>query len=76
MKSDEEAEAFLAQDLSDLDYSTFKPLPFEFKKKESFLNIRIPTILMDAVKAKAKSKDIPTARYVRMLLEADLRTAD
>lgn len=73
MKTDEEAEAFLAQDLSDLDYSAFKPLPFEFKKKESTMTIRIPTVLMDAVKAKAKEKDMPYARYVRMVLESALR---
>ncbi len=74
-KTDEEAIAFLDQDLSDLDYSQFVPMRFELKKKESSLNIRLPAILMDAVKAKAKELDMPYARYVRMVLEHDLRTA-
>ena len=30
MTTDEEAEAFLDQDLSDLDFSQFKPVRFEF----------------------------------------------
>ena len=74
-KTDEEAEAFLDQDLSDLDWSQFKPVKIEFKKKESSLNIRLPAILMDAVKARAKELDMPYARYVRMVLEKDLRMA-
>ncbi|MBS7327843.1 MAG: hypothetical protein KIG68_03715 [Oxalobacter sp.] len=32
-KTDEEAEAFLDQDLSDLDWSQFVPVRFELKKK-------------------------------------------
>lgn len=32
-KTDEEAEAFLDQDLSDLDWSQFMPMRFELKKK-------------------------------------------
>lgn len=75
-KTDEEAEAFLDQDLSDLDWSQFKPVKIEFKRKEASLNIRLPAILMDAIKAKAKEKDMPYARYVRMVLENDLRMAD
>ena len=33
MMSDEEAGAFLDQDLSDLDFSQFKPVKFEFRAK-------------------------------------------
>ena len=36
-KSDDEAEAFLEQDLSDLDLSQFKPMMFEVAKKDSAL---------------------------------------
>lgn len=71
-KTDEEAEAFLEQDLSDLDFSQFKPVRFEFAKKESVLNLRIPTALLDAIKAKAAKQGIPYGRYVRMVLEADI----
>src|SRR5208283_4113112 len=33
LKTDRQAEAFLAQDLSKLDFSQFKPARFEFEKK-------------------------------------------
>ena len=72
LRSDEEAEAFLAQDLSDLDFAQFKPLHFEFAKKEAQLNMRIPQPLLDAVKDRAKARGIPYTRYIRMLLERDV----
>ncbi len=34
LKTDRQAEAFLAQDLSGLDFSQFKPAKFEFEKKD------------------------------------------
>lgn len=67
-----EAEAFLEQDLSGLDFSQFKPMRFEIAKKEATLNVRLPAALMDAVRAKARERGVPYARYVRMVLEADL----
>ena len=67
-----EAEAFLEQDLSGLDFSQFKPMRFEIAKKEVALNVRLPAALMDAVRAKARERGVPYARYVRMVLEADL----
>jgi predicted DNA binding CopG/RHH family protein len=72
MTTDEEAEAFLMQDLSDLDYSQFEPLHFEFEKKEAQINMRVPQLLLDAVKEKARAKGIPYTRYIRMLLERDV----
>ncbi len=72
-KTDAEAEAFLKQDLSGLDFKQFKPMRFEVAKKEAALNMRLPAALMDAVRARAKAKGIPYARYVRMVLEADLQ---
>jgi predicted DNA binding CopG/RHH family protein len=72
MTTDEEAEAFLMQDLSDLDYSQFEPLHFEFEKKEAQINMRVPQLLLDAVKEKAGAKGIPYTRYIRMLLERDV----
>ena len=42
LKTDKEAEAFLAQDLSDLDFSQFKPARFEFEKKDEQINMRVP----------------------------------
>lgn len=64
------------QDLSDLDFSQFKPMPFEIARKEASLNMRLPTALMDAVRVKAKARGVPYARYVRMVLEADLQRPD
>ena len=74
-KTDAEAEAFLEQDLSNLDFKQFKPMRFEIAKKEAALHMRLPAVLLDAVRAKAKAKGIPYSRYVRMVLEADLRHA-
>jgi hypothetical protein len=42
LKTDLEAEAFLDQDLSNLDFSQFKTARFEFEKKDEQLNMRIP----------------------------------
>ena len=71
-KTDEEAEAFLEQDLSDLDFSQFKPSPFEFTPKAAQLNMRLPEALLEAVKSKAKAQGIPYTRYIRHLLEHDI----
>lgn len=67
--TDEEAEAFLEQDLSDLDFSQFKPVRFEFQPKAARLNMRLPEPLLDAVKAKAKARGIPYTRFIREVLE-------
>jgi len=42
LKTDRQAEAFLAQDLSNLDFSRFKPTRFEFQKKDEQINMRVP----------------------------------
>jgi predicted DNA binding CopG/RHH family protein len=68
-KTDEEAEAFLEQDLSDLDFSQFKPIRFEFKPKQKSLNLRISEELLDAVRKNAKREGIPYQRYIRQALE-------
>ena len=72
MTTDEEAEAFLDQDLSDLDFSQFKPVLFEFERKSAQLNMRIPQSLLDAVKVKANERGIPYTRYIRELMERDV----
>ncbi len=72
-KSDAEAEAFLEQDLSGLDFEQFKPMRFEIAQKDAVLTLRIPSPLLEAVRAKARAQGVPYARYVRMLLEADLQ---
>jgi len=69
MTTDEEAEAFLEQDLSDLDFSQFKPVKFEFQAKAARLNMRLPVPLLDAVKATAKAQGVPYTRFIREVLE-------
>ena len=68
-KSDEEAEAFLEQDLSDLDFSQFKPMQFEFQPKDKSINLRLPEGLLKAVQTHAKRQGIPYQRYIRQALE-------
>ena len=69
MTTDEEAETFLEQDLSDLDFSQFKPVKFEFQVKAARHNMRLPVPLLDAVKATAKSRGVPYTRFIREVLE-------
>jgi predicted DNA binding CopG/RHH family protein len=69
LKTDEEAEAFLDQDLSDLDFSQFKPVRFEFQAKTERVNMRLPAELLKAVQAKAKAEGMPYQRFIRATLE-------
>jgi predicted DNA binding CopG/RHH family protein len=69
MTTDAEAEAFLDQDLSDLDFSQFKPVKFEFAAKDERINMRLPSSLLNAVKAKAKAAGMPYQRFIRAVLE-------
>lgn len=69
MTTEEEAEAFLAQDLSDLDFSQFRPVKFEFEKKTAQINMRVPKPLLDALKQRAKARGIPYTRLVREAME-------
>jgi len=70
LKTDKQAEAFLAQDLSGLDFSQFKPVRFEFEKKDEQLNMRVPKTLLAAVKARG----IPYTRFIRETLERAMAT--
>jgi predicted DNA binding CopG/RHH family protein len=67
--SDEEAEAFLDQDLSDLDLAPFRPVLFEFERKAAQLNMRLPPALLAAGKERARARGIPYTRFVREVLE-------
>jgi predicted DNA binding CopG/RHH family protein len=69
LKTDEQAAAFLAQDLSKLDFSQFKIVRFEFEKKDEQINMRMPKPLLAAVKARAKARGIPYTRFIRETLE-------
>jgi len=69
LRTDEQAEAFLAQDLSKLDFSQFKTARFEFERKDEQINMRVPKQLLAAVKARAKARGIPYTRFIRETLE-------
>ena len=69
LRTDEEAEAFLEQDLSDLDFSQFTPMRFELQPKEKSISLRISEGLLKAVQTHAKRQGIPYQRYIRQALE-------
>ena len=69
LKTDKAAERFLAQDLSNLDFSQFQTVRFEFEKKDKQINMRLPAPLLAALKAKAKERDISYTRLIREALE-------
>jgi len=72
-RTDAEAERFVdTADLAEYDLSGFKPMQFEFEKKDAQLNMRVPESLLEAVKTKARSRGIPFTRYIRMLMEQDV----
>ena len=69
LKTDKVADAFLAQDLSKLDFSQFQPVRFEFEKKDKQINMRLPAPLLAALKAKARERGIPYTPLIRQALE-------
>jgi predicted DNA binding CopG/RHH family protein len=74
LKTDRAAEKFLERDLSDLDFSQFKPARFEFEKKTARVNMRLPQPLLDAVKKRATTRKIPYQRFIREALEQAVST--
>jgi predicted DNA binding CopG/RHH family protein len=70
LKTDEEAEAFLEQDLTDyISAENFAPYRYEFRPKEKSVNLRISEGLLDAVRSRAQTEGIPYQRYIRQALE-------
>ena len=73
--TDAEAEAFVENaDLSEYDLSGFKPMRFEFAKKEARLEMRIAQDQLDALKAAAKKQGIPPSRLARILIEQGIQS--
>ena len=75
LKNDHDAEVLLEQDLSDLDFSQFRSVRFEFEKKTAQLNMRLPESLLKAVKQRSSARGIPYTRFVREALELALAQA-
>ena len=73
LTSDEEAEAFLEQDLTDyLDLENFTAVRLEFLPKTEKINLRVSKPLLEAVKAKAEAEGISYQKYIRLVIERSL----
>lgn len=72
MTTDAEAEAFLDQDLSDLDFTQFRAFVWETAPKTARINMRLPEGLMTAIKARAAQRGIPYQRLIREALEREV----
>lgn len=72
MTTDAEAEAFLDQDLSDLDFTQFRPVSWEVEPKTARVNMRLPEKLMAALKERAQERGIPYQRLIREVLEREM----
>ena len=69
-KTDEEAEKFLEQDLTDyLDPAHMIPLRFEFQPKDAQVNLRLSKGLLDAIKTRAAAEGLSYQKFIRMTLE-------
>ena len=68
--SDKEAEDFVDNaDLTQFDLSGFKPAKFEFMPKNERVNMRFPTELLNAIRAKAAAQGMPYQKFIRAALE-------
>ncbi len=71
--TDEEAERFVeTADLSEYDFSGFRPVRFEFEPKAAQINMRVPQSLLDALKERARQRGIPYTRFIRELMEREV----
>lgn len=75
--TDAEAEAFTDDaDLSDYDLSGFKPVQFEFEKKDARVQLRLPEEQLAALKQAAARRGIPYTRLVRQFIDQGLQGED
>jgi predicted DNA binding CopG/RHH family protein len=75
--TDEEAERFLeTADLSEYDFSGFRPAHFTLRRKDARVNMRMPQPLLTALKAAAAEDDIPYQRLLRDFIERGLAARD
>jgi predicted DNA binding CopG/RHH family protein len=76
-RTDAAAERFVeTADLAKYDLAGFTPARFEFEKKAAQINMRVPKLLLDAVKKRAKARGIPYTRFVREAMELALSRPD
>jgi predicted DNA binding CopG/RHH family protein len=72
LQGDGKAGIYLMQTLPDRDLSRAERRHFEFEKKETQVNMRVPRPLLEAVKHRARARGMPYTRYIRMLMEQDV----
>lgn len=74
-RTDKEAEDFVDNaDLREYDLSGGRFVRFELRRKDRQVNLRMPQDMLDAVKARAKARDIPYQRFIREAIEKALVT--
>ncbi|MEX0853067.1 MAG: BrnA antitoxin family protein [Bauldia sp.] len=77
LRTDEEAEKFVATaDLSEYDFSQFKPVRFEFEPKAARVNMRLPESLIKTLKERAKKRGVPYQRFMREMIELGLSSSE
>jgi predicted DNA binding CopG/RHH family protein len=75
--TDEQVERFVGTaDLSDYDFSGFRPTRFEFELKAAQINMRVPQSLLDVLKQRAQERGIPYTRFIRELMEREVARQD
>ena len=71
--NDADAEHFVSDaDLSEYDFSGFRPMNFEFERKTEQVNLRMSSGLLKRIKERASERGIPYQRYMREVLEKSL----
>lgn len=69
-KSDKEAEKFVEKaDLTEYALSGMRAIRFEFQPKSERVNMRLPSQLLDAVRASAARVGVPYQHFIRQALE-------
>ena len=70
LRTDEEAERFLEQDLTDyVDRSVMVPVHFELKPKNSAISLRLSEELLKEVKSVAKDQGVSYQKFIRTAVE-------
>jgi predicted DNA binding CopG/RHH family protein len=73
LKSERQADDWLqSTDLSEYDLSDMKKVRFELAPKDASISLRLPAGLLATLKARAAKAKMPTQRFIRVLIEAQL----
>ena len=70
-KTDKQIIEFMKKDLTDyINAENLIPITFEFEKKDKTITLRLPSSLLDALKASAKKEGINYQKIIRNLIES------